>query len=48
MTFPKKAEGGLSPKRAEDGGGHAGTSPPRLVPFPVPFLTNCWESEVLS
>ena len=23
MTFPKKAEGGLLLKRAEDGGGHA-------------------------
>ena len=24
MTFPRKTEGGLLPKRAEDGGGHAG------------------------
>ena len=23
MTFPRKTEGGLLPKRAEDGGGHA-------------------------
>ena len=27
MTFPRKTEGGLLPKRAEDGGGHAAPQP---------------------
>ena len=37
MTFPKKTEGGLFPKRAEDGGGHAIASIASMLPLMRPL-----------